>query len=155
MGYYQNPKATREAFTSDGWFRTGDLGYYDDEGFFFVIDRLKELIKFNGFQVAPAELEAIVLRHPKVQDVGVVGLEDERVGERPVAFVVKKEGCQLTGAELKDYVAGEEGLVNSGLSLGDCVELQDWYRPKNACLEECALWIQSRRTPAGKSCGGS
>ncbi|XP_019766217.1 luciferin 4-monooxygenase [Dendroctonus ponderosae] len=106
MGYYKNAKATREAFTSDGWFRTGDLGYRDEEGYFFIIDRLKELIKYNGFQVAPAELEAILVRHPKVSDVGVVGLPDELVGERPVAFVVTKEGCELTEEELKAYVAG-------------------------------------------------
>lgn len=106
MGYYKNEQATRATFTSDGWLKTGDLGYYDDEGFFSVIDRLKELIKFKGYQVAPAELEAILINHPKIKDAGVVGLPDELVGERPLAFVVKKEEVtSITEEEIKKHVA--------------------------------------------------
>ncbi|KAJ8928176.1 hypothetical protein NQ314_019238 [Rhamnusium bicolor] len=96
MGYYNNEKATRESFTSDGWLKTGDLGYYDNEGFVYIVDRLKELIKYKGFQVAPAELEAILVNHPKVRDVGVVGLPDDLSGELPLAFVVKHEGVNVT-----------------------------------------------------------
>ncbi|CAG9863045.1 unnamed protein product [Phyllotreta striolata] len=103
-GYYRNPQATAETFTEDGWLRTGDLGYYDEDEFFFIIDRLKELIKYKGFQVAPAELEAILLNHPKVLDVGVVGAPDENVGELPVAFVVKKPGMEVTEQELIETV---------------------------------------------------
>ncbi|CAG9839882.1 unnamed protein product [Diabrotica balteata] len=104
-GYYRNPEATRNSFTDDGWLRTGDLGYYDDEQYFYVVDRLKELIKYNGYQVAPAELEAILVNHPKVFEAGVVGLPDERAGELPLAFVVKKEGQIVSEKELQDYVA--------------------------------------------------
>ncbi|EFA06717.1 Luciferin 4-monooxygenase-like Protein [Tribolium castaneum] len=106
-GYYNNEEATRNSFTSDGWLLTGDLGYYDQDEYFYIVDRLKELIKYKGFQVAPAELEAVILSHPKVQDVGVVGLPDESSGELPVAFVVKKPGANLTEKEIIDFVAGK------------------------------------------------
>lgn len=104
-GYIRNPQATRDTFTSDGWLKTGDLGYYDEDKYFFIVDRLKELIKYKGFQVAPAELEAILLNHPKVLDTGVVGAPDELAGELPVAFVVKRPGADVTEKELVEYVA--------------------------------------------------
>ncbi|XP_050315499.1 luciferin 4-monooxygenase-like [Anthonomus grandis grandis] len=102
--YYNNPEATKETFTSDGWLKSGDLGYYDQQGYFYIIDRLKELIKYKGYQVAPAELEALLLNHPKISDAGVVGLPDELVGERPVAFVVKRD-ADLTEDDVKKYVS--------------------------------------------------
>ncbi|CAG9761517.1 unnamed protein product [Ceutorhynchus assimilis] len=105
VGYYRNEEATKDIFISDGWLKSGDLGYYDEQGYFYIIDRIKELIKYKGFQVAPAELEAILLTHPEVQDVGVVGLPDELVGERPLAFIVRKVGALVTEDELKKYVA--------------------------------------------------
>ncbi|CAH0551410.1 unnamed protein product [Brassicogethes aeneus] len=104
-GYYENLEATKATFTSDGWLRTGDLGYYDDEGFFYIVDRLKELIKYKGFQVAPAELEAVLLKHPKIRDCGVVGLPDELSGELPLAFVVKRQGVELSEKEVVEFVA--------------------------------------------------
>ncbi|CAG9857842.1 unnamed protein product [Phyllotreta striolata] len=104
-GYYNNPKATAESFTPDGWLRTGDLGYYDNEQYFYVVDRLKELIKYKGYQVAPAELEAVLINHPKVLEAGVVGLPDEFAGELPMAFVVLKDNQQIGEEELKKYVA--------------------------------------------------
>lgn len=105
LGYYRNEQANRETFTSDGWLKSGDLGYYDEQGYFYIIDRLKELIKYKGYQVAPAELEAILINHPKIADVGVVGLPDELVGERPLAFVVKKSDVNITEKEVQKYVA--------------------------------------------------
>ncbi|CAH1365656.1 unnamed protein product [Tenebrio molitor] len=104
-GYYRNEEATRKAFTSDGWFLTGDLAYYDEEGFFFIVGRLKELIKYKGFQVPPQELETILLRNPKIKDVAVVGLPDEEAGELPLAFVVKNSDVDLTEDEVKDFLA--------------------------------------------------
>uniref|UniRef100_A0A6P7GLV9 Luciferin 4-monooxygenase n=1 Tax=Diabrotica virgifera virgifera TaxID=50390 RepID=A0A6P7GLV9_DIAVI len=106
-GYYKNEQATRDSFTADGWLKSGDLGYYDENNFIFIVDRLKELIKYKGFQVAPAELEALLLHHPKVLDVGDIGLPDELAGELPVAFVVKKPGVAVTEKELQDFVAGK------------------------------------------------
>ncbi|CAH1118821.1 unnamed protein product [Phaedon cochleariae] len=104
-GYYKNPRATKESFTADGWLRTGDLGYYDEEKYFYIVDRLKELIKYKGHQVAPAELEAILVNNPKVQEAAVVGLPDEMAGELPLAFIIKRDWVEVTAQELQDYVA--------------------------------------------------
>lgn len=98
-----NPKATEECITPDGWFHTGDIGYYDEEGNFFIVDRLKELIKYKGFQVPPAELEALLHTHPNVLDVAVVGIPDEGAGELPKAFVVSKG--EITEGEIIEFVA--------------------------------------------------
>jgi acyl-CoA synthetase (AMP-forming)/AMP-acid ligase II len=104
-GYLGNPTATHEMITADGWLRTGDIGYCDDEGRLFVIDRLKELIKVDGRQVAPAELEAILFTHPAVADAAVVGSPNEKHGEVPKAFVVLKRDA--TGDEIIEYVASQ------------------------------------------------
>ena len=103
-GYLGNPAATHEMITSDGWLRTGDIGYCDDQGRLFVIDRLKELIKVDGRQVAPAELEAVLFTHPAVADAAVVGSPSEKHGEVPKAFVVLKRDA--TAEEIIEYVAG-------------------------------------------------
>jgi 4-coumarate--CoA ligase len=87
-GYLNQPDATAAAITAEGWVRTGDIGYFDDDGYLYVTDRLKELIKVKGFQVAPAELEALLLSHPLVADVAVIGRPDDRAGEVPVAYIV-------------------------------------------------------------------
>ena len=88
MGYLNNPQATRETITPDGWLRTGDIGYVDEDGYLFIVDRLKELIKFKGFQVAPAELEATLVAMDGIADAAVIGIPDEEAGEVPMAFVV-------------------------------------------------------------------
>ena len=90
LGYLNRPEATAEMITPDGWVRTGDLGHVDPDGNIVVVDRLKELIKVNAFQVAPAEVEAVIVGHPAVADAAVVGAPDPRTGETPVAFVVAK-----------------------------------------------------------------
>jgi acyl-CoA synthetase (AMP-forming)/AMP-acid ligase II len=102
-GYLNNAEITARTVTSEGWVRTGDVGYFDADGYLFITDRLKELIKVKGFQVAPAELEALLLTHPAVLDAAVIGRPDERSGELPVAFVVARE--PIDGAALKDWVA--------------------------------------------------
>ena len=87
-GYLNNDEATRHTIDDDGWLHTGDIGTVDSDGFFQIVDRLKELIKYKGFQVAPAELEALLITHPEVQDVAVIGVPDEECGELPKAYVV-------------------------------------------------------------------
>jgi 4-coumarate--CoA ligase len=87
-GYLNKPDATAGTLTSDGWVRTGDIGHFDADGYLYITDRLKELIKVKAFQVAPAELEALLLTNPAVADVAVIGRPDERAGEIPVAYVV-------------------------------------------------------------------
>lgn len=104
-GYHNNDKATKETVTPDGWLRTGDIGYYDENHEFYITDRLKELIKVKGFQVAPAELEEILRDHPKIADAAVIGIPDERSGELPRAFVVAKVTDEITEKEIQDYVA--------------------------------------------------
>ena len=87
-GYLNNHGATAETMTQDGWLRTGDLAIIDEDGFMFIRDRLKELIKVKGFQVAPAEVEAALCTHPAVADAAVIGRADEEAGEVPIAFIV-------------------------------------------------------------------
>ena len=89
-----------------GWLHTGDIGHLDEDGHYFIVDRLKELIKYKGFQVPPAELEALLLAHPAVADVAVVPLPDEEAGEIPKAYVVAKPGVEVTAEELMEHVAG-------------------------------------------------
>ena len=102
-GYLNRPDATSETITPEGWLRTGDIGYADEDGWFFIVDRLKELIKFKGLQVAPAELEAVLLAHPAVADAAVIPSPDEEAGEVPKAFVVLKDAA--TADELMAFVA--------------------------------------------------
>ncbi len=87
-GYLNDPEATAATLEPDGWLHTGDVAYADEDGYFYIVDRLKELIKYKGYQVAPAELEAILLTHPAVADCAVVRFPDEEAGEVPKAFVV-------------------------------------------------------------------
>lgn len=96
-GYLNNPRATAETMEPDGWLHTGDIVSRDVDGWFRVVDRLKELIKYNGYQVAPAELEAVLLDHPAVADAAVVASPDERTGEVPKAFVVLRSSCCVRG----------------------------------------------------------
>lgn len=93
QGYLNNPEATAQSIVEDGWLRTGDIAYIDEDGYLFVVDRLKELIKYKGFQVAPAELEAALISLPGIDDAAVIGLPDDAAGELPVAFVVAKENA--------------------------------------------------------------
>jgi acyl-CoA synthetase (AMP-forming)/AMP-acid ligase II len=89
-GYLGRPAATAETIDDDGWLHTGDVGYVDEDGDVFIVDRVKELIKYKALQVAPAELEAILLGHPAVADAAVIPSPDEEAGEVPKAFVVLK-----------------------------------------------------------------
>lgn len=104
-GYLGNDEATSATLDADGWLRTGDIGHVDADGFLYVVDRLKELIKVSGFQVAPAELEALLLSHPDVADAAVVGVVDDQGGETPVGHIVLKAGAQATAADIKAFTA--------------------------------------------------
>jgi acyl-CoA synthetase (AMP-forming)/AMP-acid ligase II len=105
-GYHRNPQATRDMIDDDGWLHTGDLGYADADGYLYIVDRVKELIKYKGLQIAPAELEAVVQGHPAVADAAVVPSPDEEAGEVPVAYVVLKPGTTAGGDEIREFVAG-------------------------------------------------
>ena len=121
MGYHNNPKATADTILPGGWLRTGDLVCVDEGGVYYVVDRLKELIKCKGLQVAPAELEGLLLGHPLIYDAAVVPKADERSGEVPVAFVVSRAALlramgraaeadalpPLAAEDVKKWVAGK------------------------------------------------
>ena len=102
-GYLNLPEVTKSCIVDNGWFRTGDIGYFDSDGCFYITDRLKELIKVKGFQVAPAELEALLQSHDKISDAAVIGVPDERFGEAPKAFVVKKDAA-LQEKDVEEFV---------------------------------------------------
>ncbi|WP_189668137.1 AMP-binding protein [Promicromonospora soli] len=105
VGYLGNPLATADTLEPDGFMHTGDIVTVDADGVFRVVDRLKELIKYKGYQVPPAELEALLLSHPKISDAAVIGLPDEEAGEIPKAFVVPAAGESLTEDEVMAFVA--------------------------------------------------
>ncbi|XP_022913292.2 uncharacterized protein [Onthophagus taurus] len=103
-GYLNNEKATAETIDEEGWLHTGDVAYYDEDKYFFIVDRTKELIKVKGNQVSPTELENIILEMPAVADVAVVGVPDTLAGEVPRAFIVKKPKAALTEEDVLKYV---------------------------------------------------
>lgn len=103
-GYLNNPEANAKTLV-DGWLHTGDVGYVDDDGYFYVVDRFKEFIKHKGYQVAPAELEGLLIGHPAIADAAVIPVADEEAGENPKAFIVKKG--EITAEEVMEYVAGK------------------------------------------------
>ncbi|KAK9511844.1 hypothetical protein O3M35_000426 [Rhynocoris fuscipes] len=86
-GYIDNPKANEESIDKDGWFHTGDIGYYDEDGYFYVVDRLKDMIKVKGYQVSPTELEEVLKSHEDITDAAVLGIPHTKKGEAPVAFI--------------------------------------------------------------------
>ena len=109
MGYLNDPEKTAECLGSDGWLKTGDVAQYDEDGFFYITDRLKELIKVRGYQVAPAELEALLLTHPNVGDAAVIPVDDEASGELPRAYITLKAdelSQKVTENEVKEWVKG-------------------------------------------------
>ena len=102
-GYLEKPEATAETITDDGWLRTGDIARIDADGNYYIVDRLKELIKYKGYQVPPAELEAVLISHPKVNDAGVIGVPDGDGEEFPKAFIACEEGTDTD--EVMAFVA--------------------------------------------------
>ncbi len=110
LGYLNNAAATAETIDDEGWLHTGDIGIIDEHAHMSIVDRMKELIKFKGFQVAPAELEALLITHPKIADVAVIGVPDDEAGEIPKAFVTTPPGETITLEEIQALVS--ENLVS-------------------------------------------
>jgi fatty-acyl-CoA synthase len=102
-GYWNKPDATAAAIDSEGWFHTGDLGYLDEDGFLYIVDRVKDMVLTGGENVYPAEVEGTLFHHPAVADVAVVGVPDERWGEAVVAVAVVKENSFLTLEDLRQF----------------------------------------------------
>jgi acyl-CoA synthetase (AMP-forming)/AMP-acid ligase II len=102
-GYLGNEQATAEMLDDEGWLHTGDVGYVDEDGYLFLVDRMKELIKYKGYQVAPAQLEATLIAHEAIADVAVIPCPDEEAGEVPKAFVVRSG--QIDEDDVIEYAA--------------------------------------------------
>ena len=102
--YWKQPEATAAVFTSDGFFRTGDLGYRDQDGFFFITDRKKDIIITRGFNISPREVEEVLMQHPKVEEAALVVVKDERHGDTITAFVIPRgESDALSEDELRRH----------------------------------------------------
>jgi long-chain acyl-CoA synthetase len=106
QGYWNAPEATAQALRN-GWLYTGDIGHIDEEGYAYIVDRKKEMIKYKGFGIAPAELEALLVEHPAVMDAAVIGIPDEEAGELPKGFVVLRPGQTTTPDEIIAFVNGK------------------------------------------------
>ncbi|CAN6296657.1 unnamed protein product [Urochloa humidicola] len=126
-GYFKNTEATQSTLTPEGWLKTGDLCYIDEDGYLFVVDRLKELIKYKGYQVPPAELEALLLTHPDFADVAVIPFPDREVGQFPMAYVVRKKGSNLSAREVMEFVAKQVAPYKKVRKVAFVTEI-----PKNA-----------------------
>jgi fatty-acyl-CoA synthase len=104
-GYWNQPAATADAIDEQGWFHSGDVGYLDDDGFVYVVDRMKDMIISGGENVYPAEVESVLYEHPSVSEVAIIGVSDDHWGEGVVAVVALKAGQELTLDELRDFGA--------------------------------------------------
>lgn len=102
-GYYKNAEATASAWDAEGFLKTGDVGYYDDEQCFFVVDRIKDMFKYRSWHIQPAELEAILLTHPAVKEAAVIGVPHEVDGDHPVGFIVLQPGQPASAREILDF----------------------------------------------------
>lgn len=122
LGYYKNPKSTAETIDEQNWLHTGDLGYFTEEGGLYITGRIKEIIRYKGFQVAPSEIEALLLTHSSVKDVAVLGKPDEVCGELPMAVVVRQPGNNVTAEEIVDFVKSES-----------CVRVFEWFKQSVKC----------------------
>lgn len=131
-GYLNNPSGTANALTPDGFFKTGDVGYVDKDGNFYITDRVKELIKYKGFQVAPAQLEGILIAHPSIDDVAVIGVYDEtRATELPRAYVVSAKGVERNEATAEEICKWLDGKISNYKKLRGGVRFVDTI-PKSA-----------------------
>ncbi|KAH0941346.1 hypothetical protein HID58_000983 [Brassica napus] len=105
--YLNNPEATEMTIVEKSWLRTGDIAYFDEDGYLFIVDRMKEIIKYKGFQIAPADLEAVLVSHPLIIDAAVTAAPNEECGEIPVAFVVRRQETTLSEQDVISYVAAQ------------------------------------------------
>lgn len=131
-GYHNNPEGTKNALTEDGYFKTGDVGYQDKNGNFYITDRVKELIKYKGFQVPPAELEGLLISHPTVNDVAVIGIYNkDQATELPRAYIVPKPGVEGSRKTAEDIARWLQAKVANHKRLRGGVRFVDEI-PKSA-----------------------
>lgn len=142
--YGVNGSSNIESFDADGWLHSGDVAYYDEDNNFYIVDRIKEIIKYKGYQVPPSELEILILQLPSVESVGVVGVPDEEVGELPRAYIVKKEGHDVTEDEIQKYVS--ENLAPYKKLKGGVIFVNELPKTVSGKVErkELKKWVSSR-----------
>ncbi|KAB2067937.1 hypothetical protein ES319_A09G262100v1 [Gossypium barbadense] len=104
-GYIGDENATAKTMDSEGWLKTGDICYFDSQGFLYIVDRLKELIKYKAYQVPPAELEHLLHSHPEISDAAIIPYPDEEAGQMPMAYIVRQPGSSMSEAQIMDYIA--------------------------------------------------
>ncbi|XP_076365917.1 uncharacterized protein LOC143254799 isoform X2 [Tachypleus tridentatus] len=140
-GYLNNPQATAEAFTEDGWFKTGDFGYYDLEGNIYITDRLKEMIKSGFHQVSPTEIESVLCSHKAIEDAAVVGIPDFTSGEVPYGFVVFKPGSQVTVENILCFISTRLAPQKQlkGLEILDKIPRSQFGKIKRKYLKDFAV----------------
>ena len=108
-GYYKNPEGTSAVLGPDGWLRTGDLAYFDEDGYFFIVGRAKELIIKGGMNIAPRQIDDVLVSHPAVLDAAALGVPDHYLGEDIVAFVILKSGAQADEQQILDFCESRLG----------------------------------------------
>jgi long-chain acyl-CoA synthetase len=112
-GYYNNPQETRNAIDADGWLHTGDIAKMDADGYFYIVDRKKDLIIASGYNIVPREVEEVLFMHPQVMEAAVVGVPDAKRGETVKAFVVLQAGANATVDEMRDLLQRAPGALQS------------------------------------------
>lgn len=115
MGYYNDAENSAVAFDSEGWFHTGDVGHFDDDGYLFLVDRVRDIIKFTYYMISPSEVEEVIMKHPGVVAVCVVGIPDMLWTELPAAVVMKNDDYDVTESEIADAV--KSTLTDGGIFL--------------------------------------
>jgi long-chain acyl-CoA synthetase len=103
-GYWNRPDATAEAIDADGWFHSGDLGRVDDDGYYFIVDRKKDMVIRGGYNVYPREIEELLYEHPAVREAAIVGIPDDHLGEEVGAAITLKPGADVSAEELREFV---------------------------------------------------
>jgi len=145
-GYWKRPEATAETIESDGWLHTGDLAYMDEEGFIFVVDRLKDMIITGGYNIYPAELESVLCEHPAVAMAAVVGTPDDVKGELATAYVVAKNGTSVTAEEILGFCRQRLAAYKVPRSVQFVDDL-----PKTGSGKILRRVLRDRNPPGGKS----
>ncbi|CAN6908956.1 unnamed protein product [Brassica oleracea] len=140
-GYFKNQEATNETINAEGWLKTGDLCYIDEDGFVFAVDRLKELIKYKGYQVPPAELEALLITHPDILDAAVIPFPDKEAGQYPMAYVTRKVESNLSEKQVIEFISKQ---VYSVITIYFVVVIiKSWLYLKGKYSDEA--WLQSEK----------
>ncbi|PSR89508.1 4-coumarate--CoA ligase-like [Actinidia chinensis var. chinensis] len=143
-GYVGDDEATSTTLDPEGWLKTGDLCYFDSDGFLYIVDRLKELIKYKAYQVPPAELEHLLQSNPEIADAAVVPYPDEEAGQIPMAFIVRKPGSGITEAQIMDFISRQASCTlqeDSAHCIYQChSKITGRKDPKKRTGQSCSLW---------------